>query len=723
MKRNGLLLLCLLAVFSAYGQGKKIELADIYGKGTFRAKSVSGVRWMNDGRYYSSRQGGNVVKIDVATGEVAETIVSSSDLNPSINWVAYEFSNDEKQMLFMTDFESIYRRSFKANYYVYDLASKELKPLSEGGKQSYATFSPDGTRIAFVRDNNLFYVDLSTMKEMQITNDGKFNHIINGSTDWVYEEEFGFAKAFYWSPDGNKLAFYTFDESGVKEYNMQMWNDKAVYPVDYRFKYPKAGEDNSIISISVYDLNSKKVTPMDIGSEKDIYIPRINWTTDSDLLSIRWMNRLQQELKIIHANVKTGKGKTVLTEKSDTYVDINYCDNLTYLEDGKHFVRTSEKDGYKHIYLHKMNGKLVRQVTKGNWEVTEYVGLDQEEERFYYISTEESPLERQFYSINMKGEDKKRLSSMKGTNSVNMSPDFSLYLNYHSSIESPTVVTLFEVKGNKSVKVMEDNAELKETLKGYSMNMPEFFKVLTEDNIELDGWMIKPADFDESKKYPVLMFVYGGPGSQLVTNSWGGRNFYFHQMLAQEGYIVACVDNRGTDGRGAKFKKATYANLGKYEVQDQVTVAKHLGSMNYVDADRIGIWGWSYGGYMSSLCMTLGADVFKAGIAVAPVSNWRFYDTVYTERFLQRPQDNASGYDDYSPVYHADKLKGKFMLVHGTGDDNVHFQNAIALQNALIDANKQFESFYYPNRNHGIYGGTTRLHLYKMMFDFWKRNL
>lgn len=713
--RRVLSIFLMVLCFPAFAQ-QQITVNDIY-SGKFSQQTVSGVKWMNDGQFYSSREDNNVVKIDLTTGKVVDYLVKGDDLNPAIQWDAYSFSNDEKKMLFRSETERIYRRSFKSSYYIYELESKKLTMLSEGGKQSYATFSPDATKVAFVRNNNLFYVDLATMKEVQVTHDGKFNFIINGSADWVYEEEYGFAKAFYWSADGSKLAYYRFDESTVQEYNMQMWNDSEKYPVDYRFKYPKAGSENSSVGIFIYHLEDQKNVAVELGEEKDIYIPRINWTQDANLLSVRRMNRLQNKLEIIHVDAQTGKGNVVLTEESETYVDINYCDDLAYLSDGTHFVRTSEKDGFKHIYLHNMDGTLDQQITSGDWEVTQFVGYNESTNSFYYISTENSPLQRHFYTIGLNGKKKKRLSTKDGTNSVNMSPDFKLYINYHSSLNSPLTVTLHDSKGKK-LKELKNNDGLKKTAKEYGVQPVELFNFETPDKIKLHGWMIKPKDFDEKKKYPVLMFVYGGPGSQLVTDSWAGRNAYWHQMLAQKGYIVACVDNRGTDGRGAAFKKSTYANLGKLEVQDQISAAKHLGAKSWVDENRIGIWGWSYGGYMSSLCMTLGADVFKAGIAVAPVSTWRFYDSIYTERFLKRPQDNPEGYDEYSPVKHAHKLKGAYFLIHGTGDDNVHFQNAIAMQNALIKANKQFDSFYYPNRNHGIYGGNTRIHLYNMMTEF-----
>jgi dipeptidyl-peptidase-4 len=722
--------LCLMLLTSAHAQQKKnITVEDIWQRNTFRMSSVHGVDWMKNGQFYTSQVQDNnsgaahVIRYNITTGQIADTVFNGNTValaGRPFGFDSYGFSPDETKILFATETEPIYRRSFKASYFIYDLGSRQLTPLSTGGKQSYATFSPDGSKVAFTRDNNLFYVDLASKREIQITKDGEFNKIINGSTDWVYEEEFSFAQAFFWSPDGKKIAFYTFDESEVKEYNMQVWG--TLYPVDYRFKYPKAGEKNSVVGISVYHLDNNNIVKMDVGPEKDQYIARINWTQNPDLLSMRRMNRLQNKLEVLHAEANTGKSNVVLTEKADTYIDIN--DDLTYLQDGKHFIFSSELGGYKHIYLYDINGKLKKQITRGNWEVDEVVGVDEKRGVVYFTSTEVSPMERHFYSINLNGKNKKKLSEGAGTHTINMSTDFKYYLDYYSSANVPVVVKLHEGKDGKMLRVLEDNKALNSKLASYDISPLEFFSFKTpSEGVSLNGYMIKPSSFEENKKYPVLMFVYGGPGSQQVKDSWTGGNYLWYQMLAQKGYIVVCVDNRGTGGRGAEFKKVTYANLGKYETVDQIETAKYLGSLPYVDKSRIGIWGWSFGGYMTSLAMTLGADYFKTGIAVAPVTNWRFYDSIYTERYLKTPQLNASGYDDNSPVTYADRLKGKYLLIHGTGDDNVHFQNAVAMQDALIKANKQFESFYYPNRNHGIYGGNTRLHLYKMMTDFLDRNL
>lgn len=709
-----------------------ITLEDIFSKGTFQQKSVHNINWMKDGQFYTSRVSNQNVGADfilqyaIETGNIVDTLVNGQELilpqsQSPFRFDGYTLSPDEQKVLLATQQESIYRRSTKAYFYIYDLKNDQLQPLAGGDKQSYATFSPDGSKVAFVRNNNLYYVDLNTMKEYAITHDGQWNHIIHGSSDWVYEEEFVFAKAFFWSPDGKAIAYYTFDETEVKEYNMQLWT--GLYPQDYTFKYPKAGEKNSRIDITIYHLENKKTVAMELGEEEDIYIPRIYWTPGSDMLSIIRMNRLQNKLEILHGDIQSGTTKVVLTEESKTYVDINFTDDLTYLQDKKHFIRTSEKDGYKHIYLHRMDGRLVRQITKGAWEVEEMLGIDENNNLIYYTSTAVSPLERHLYVVGLNGKNNRKLTESAGVHNINMSPDFRYYINYASSARSPLTVSLHTAPSGKRIKILEDNSQLRATLERYQWRPKEFFSFKISDGTALNGYIIKPTDFDPQQRYPVLMYVYGGPGSQLVLNAWGSSRELWLQHLAQQGYIVVCVDNRGTGGRGKGFKDITYGQLGKYEVEDQIEAAKYLASLGYVDDTRIGIWGWSYGGYMSSLCLFLGADYFKAAIAVAPVSSWRFYDTIYTERYLQTPQLNGSGYDDYSPLNHTEKLAGQYLLIHGTGDDNVHFQNAVALVDSLVAHNKQFESFYYPNRNHGIYGGNTSLHLYKMMTSFVLENL
>jgi dipeptidyl-peptidase 4 len=707
-------------------QRQRITLEDLWVKGTFAARSVQGFNWMRDGRYYSALEKGEVVQHDVTTGQATQTLVSSQQLRPAgadqpIPVDGYQFNADEQKMLFSTATEPIYRRSTKANYFVYDRAAQKLVPLSAGGKQSYATFSPDGRRVAFMRQNNLYVVDLTTMQETPITTDGALNKLIHGGGDWVYEEEFEVSKAFKWSPDSRQLAYLSFDESQVPEYNLQEWG--PLYPKDYRYKYPKAGEANSVVTVSAYDLEGKRTVKMDIGAETDQYIPRIEWTQTPGLLSIQRINRLQNDLELLHGNTATGKTEVVWHDTDKAYVDVT--DDLRYLKNGKQFIVTSERDGYRHIYLFDMKGKLVKQLTKGAWEVSEFVGVDEAKGQAYYVSAEASPLQRHLYRVDLKGKGKTRLGEAGGgTDVVNMSPDFRYYLNYHSAANEPQTVSLRSGQDGKLVKVLEDNAQLKQRMQDYGFVPQEFFSFKTTEGVTLNGTMIKPAQMEAGKKYPVLTFLYGGPGSQKVVDKWNGVDYYtWFQLLAQQGYVVAIVDNRGTGGRGAEFKKCTYAQMGKLETIDQGEAAKYLGAQPWADKARIGIFGWSYGGYLSALAMTKNADLYKAGISVAPVTNWRYYDSIYTERFLKKPQDNAVGYDDNSPVQFANLLKGKYLLVHGTGDDNVHFQNSVAFTDALVKANKDFEQLYYPNRNHGIYGGNTRLHLFRQMTNFLLENL
>ncbi|GAB3503417.1 S9 family peptidase [Spirosoma knui] len=726
--------LLLFIATSALGQTQKaVTLDDVWGRnqGTFSPRTVSGVNWMKTGGFYTTLDGGKITKFNITTGQPVETLfderqATTLGAGKTITIDDYQLSADEGKLLITTQEEPIYRRSSKAEFYVYDLATKQLKPLSAKGKQQYATFSPDGKRVAFVRDNNLFAVDVATGKETQLTTDGKRNAIINGGADWVYEEEFSMARAFEWSPDSRKVAWIRFDESRVPEYDMQLWG--GLYPVEYRFKYPKAGEANSIVTVWIADVATGKKVQAQTGrsvepSETDMYLPRIQWTKNSNLLSIRRLNRLQNKLDLLHVSASTGQATTVLTETSPTYVDLEFTDDLTYLQDGKSFIWSSERSGFKHLYLYDLAGKLIRPITTGNFEVATVSGVDEKTGTIFFTSTEVSPLERHLYRIGLDGQNKQQLTTQSGTYTANFSPDFTYYLLYHTSVSSPTRVSLREAKSPTDVRVLESNDALKSRLAGYSIAQKQFIQTKAADGTPLNGWMIKPLNFDSTKKYPVLMFVYGGPGSQTVKNDWDARDFFWYQTLAQKGYLIVSVDGRGTGARGTAFRTATYAQLGKLETEDQIAAARDLKTLPYVDPNRVGIWGWSYGGYMTALCMTLGADVFKAGISVAPVTNWRFYDTIYTERYLKRPQENAAGYDDNSPVTHAAKLRGPFLLIHGTGDDNVHFQNSVAFENALIAAGKQFQSFYYPNRNHGIYGGNTRLHLYTMLTDFIEKNL
>lgn len=723
------LLILLLISGSVFAQSRQnITLEDIFKRNTFTQRSVYGLNSMKDGKSFAS------IQRDPQTGKifVAKNNFKDGSLNKALYFqddliyksdtleMSTAFSNDERKVLIAQDEEPIYRHSTKANYYVYELDSRKIIEVSPNGKQSFASFSPDGRKVAFVRANNLFVKELDgDLKEIQITSDGSLNRIINGQSDWVYEEEFAFAKAFFWSPDGQNIAYYKFDESLVREYSMTVFD--KLYPTEYKYKYPKAGEKNSVVSIHVYNLPGQTTVKVDIGQETDQYIPRLRWTTQSSSLCVLRMNRHQNKLDYLLADALSGKSKVILTETDKYYIDIEK-EQLTFLKNGKQFINVSERDGFNHIYLYDLNGKVLKQITKGSWEVTELYGIDENTQTVFFQSAEYSPSQRDIFSIKLNGSGKRRLNKKAGTNHATFSADFSYFILNHSTANQPAYITLNDRSGNM-VRVLEDNAALSARLVNYKIAPTEFFDFNTSEGISLNGWMIKPADFNAQKKYPVLMFVYGGPGSQSVADAWGGTRNKWYNMLAQQGYIVVCVDNRGTGFRGSEFKKVTYKNLGRYETADQIEAAKWLASQSYVDPGRIGIFGWSYGGYMSSLCITKGADVFKMAIAVAPVTNWRFYDTIYTERYLQTPQENPDGYDDNSPVNFAHLLKGKFLLVHGTGDDNVHFQNSVVLSEALIQANKPFEQAYYPDKNHGIYGGETSMHLYSKMTDFIINNL
>ncbi len=713
-----------LLPFLSFAQ-KAVTLDDIWKNYTFRQNAIQNFNWTSDGKHYTALKDGKIIKYDAIDPQKFEVLFDQNQQTTvdgkKIQMQQFSLSEDEQKILIQTESEPIYRRSSKEVNYVYDRSTKVLKPLSNKGKQMHASFSPDGNFVAFVRENNVYLVDLKQGKEKAVTTTGVNNKLIHGASDWVYEEEFSFAKAYFWSPDSKKIAYYSFNEEKVPEYNMQMWGD--LYPKDYRYKYPKAGEANSIVSISIYQLPTAKTVKVDVGTETNQYIARVKWTQDANILSLMRLNRLQNHLDLMHANATTGKSSIVYQEDSNTSLEIESIgDDITYLKDKAHFVFSSEKSGFKHLYLGEIATGKLTPITQGNWEVADVYGVDEVNQVIYYSSAEISPIQREVYKIKMDGTGKQMLSVKGGMNSANFSSDFSLYTLNHISATEPLQIVLKNAKG-EVVRVLEENTKLKQQFKDYGFSFREFIKVPIDGGVELNGYWIRPKNFDPNKKYPVLMHVYGGPGSQQVLDTWGGQDFIWYQYLLSKGYLIYCVDNRGTGARGVAFKRITYKNLGKYEVQDQIAAAKWIGQLPYVDAARIGIWGWSYGGYMSSNCLMQGADVFKAAISVAPVTNWRFYDSIYTERYQGLPQDNAAGYDDNSPVSHVNKLKGNLLLVHGTGDDNVHYQNAVALQEALIKANKQFESFYYPNRNHGISGGVTRLHLYQMMTSFLERKL
>ncbi len=744
---------------AASAQTKNITLEDIWTKGTFRAKGIGAIRSMADGEHYCTMSRTGIAKYKYATGEKLEDVCLFN--TPEMNKKAaslppmesYEFSADEQKILLSCGFEPLYRHSGVSDYYIYDVQDKTFTKISMGGKQRLTTLSPDGTKVAFVRDNNLYWMDLATLEEHAITTDGKVNEIINGTTDWVYEEEFAITKGFQWSPDSKKIAYMRFDESKVKEYNMQMWG--ALYPEDYKYKYPKAGEDNSVVSLHVYNIETKgrftpvldgRSTTVADGKSKWEYIPRFQWTNTPDVLAVMVMNRLQNTMEILAVNTSNnGLNNNTISklyaEQCDTYVEVP--DTWQFITVGKgkkaqeQMLITSERDGYRHIYLYDMKGNLVRQVTSGNYEVCDVLGIDEKNQRLYYTSREHHPTQKSLFVIGFDGKKKQCLNDVTrnvkntedryvlGTYNATFSNGCKYYIRTYSTANDAPLYTLHDAKG-KLIKVLEDNQELSRKMKAeYETYRKTFNSFTTSIGIEINYYTIKPKNFDKNKRYPVLIYVYGGPGNQQVSDSYGYSDYYWYHMLAEKGYIVFCFDGRGTGGRGAQFKKQTYRDLGRMECEDAIEAARWLGKQSWVDKDRIGIWGWSFGGYLSTLSLLKGNDVFKMAIAVAPVMNWRYYDNIYTERFLGLPKDNAKGYDDNSPLNFADRLKGNYLLIHGTGDDNVHFQNSAEMVEKLEEAGKQFEFRIYPNKNHSIYDntGNTRLNLYQLMTDFILRKL
>lgn len=720
--RKLFLLQFIVCIYSLTAQ-QKITIDEIY-NGTFRAKGMDELKSMKNVNQYTVLNFDNQTRsqqielYDFATLKKVATVIdtkSFSELKDGID--SYRFSNDEKQLLIANNLTQIYRHSFTADYYLFNLNTQEISKILNQVQEP--TFSPDGTKIAYSRANNLFLYDIASKYETQITNDGQKNAVINGITDWVYEEEFTFVRAFDWSTDGKHLAFIRFDESLVPNFSMDLYQ-KDLYPTAQTFKYPKAGEKNAAVSLHIYSLNTKGSKQINIGKYDNFYIARLKWTNDPNLVSIQVLNRHQDNLDLLFIDAVSGNASVVLNEKDKAYVDVT--DNLTFLKDNS-FIWTSEKDGYNHIYLYDKKGKLKNQVTQGNWEVTSYYGFDEKTKTVFYQSVEKGSILRDVYKISLDGKKKVRLSSQTGTNAATFSPDFSLFINSFSSVTVPTFYTLNSAIDGKQVQEIVNNNTLLDKLKKYDLPAKVFFELTTEKGHKLNAWMIKPKDFDETKKYPVFMNQYSGPGSQQVSSQWFSTNDYWFMMLAQQGYVVVCVDGRGTGFKGAEFKKCTQKELGKFEVEDQIDAAKVIGNYAYVDKSRIGIFGWSYGGFMSSNCLFKGADVFKMAIAVAPVTNWRFYDSIYTERYMTTPQENASGYDENSPINHVSKLKGNFLLIHGTADDNVHVQNTMQMVEALVQANKQFDWAIYPDKNHGIYGGKTRVQLYTKMTNFIKEKL
>lgn len=701
-------------------QKQQITLEEIW-KGTFREEYLQSYQPMNNNKYsllgvnYATKSTAIDV-YDYATLEKTETIIDSKNLNDIAYFDDYSFNDNETKILLSTNSESIYRHSTQAIYYVYDRAAKKTVLVDKAPIQE-PTFSNDSKRIAYVKGNNMFIKDLESNTTTPITTDGKINFTINGIADWVYEEEFSYVKAFAWSTNSDKIAYLKFDESEVPFFSMDIVGNE-LYPSQHTFKYPKAGEKNSKVTLHIYDLNSKTTETVALGDYE--YIPHITWTSENDKLAVVTLNRLQNHLTLFSVDTKDNSTAILLEEKDAAYVDVININNLTFLKDNS-FIWQSEKDGFNHLYHYNASGKLKKQITKGSWEVTKFYGINTKSKTLFYQSAEDGSTNRTIYKIGLNGKYKKRLSAASGTNDADFSKDKNYFILNHSDAKTPTSYHLYSAK--KHLKEITNNDILLEKLSNYQLSEKVFSEIKTQ-NGSFNMWMLKPADFNPEKKYPLLMVQYSGPGSQEVANTWHSYNDYWFQYLAQKGYVIACVDGRGTGYKGAAFKKVTYKELGKYETIDQIEVAKELGKLPYINTDKIGIWGWSFGGFMATNCLLKGNDVFNTAIAVAPVTSWRFYDTVYTERYMGIPQDNPSGYDDNSPLFHAEKLKGNYLIVHGTGDDNVHVQNAYQMTNALIRENKPFDQAIYPDRAHGIYRGqNTRLHLFTKMSKFLDQHL
>ena len=739
MKRVKYLLIMMLVVLMAAAanaqEKKNLELTDIFEQGVFQTKGISGMTSMRNGNTYGTLDAGNFVIYDYATGEVTDTLfrykdlIMEGDTLPIRASQSFKLSKDESKVLFMTNINMIYRHSFTADYYVYDLTTKSLKPLSDNGSQRLASFSPDGTKVAFMRDNNLFIKDLESNEEIQFTSDGLYNNIINGAPDWVYEEEFSFSQGFFWSPDNKKIAYYKFDESKVQKFQMEEF--EGLYPEWFSYKYPKAGEDNSVVEVYVYDLESGLTKKMDTGEETDIYLPRMKWTKDANVLAIQRLNRHQNHLEILAADATTGETRVFYNEENQYYVDIT--DDWTFLEDGKSFLMTSEKSGYNHIYMCRLDGKKAKALTSGKWDVTRIYGFDGNE--IYFQAAKHSPTERQIYAVNLKGKVREIVGD-EGVNNARFSKTFSYFININSTVTKPHQYTLYNNAG-EVVRVLEDNHELVEKLKEYNLSEKQLVKISDPafvmpdgTTVDVDAWRIMPTDFDPNKQYPVLIYVYGGPGHQTVMNQWGDGYWSWMQYLAQHGIISISINNRGSGAQGEMFKKMTYLELGKYETEDMITLAKYMAAQPYVNPEKIAIFGWSYGGFMAANGITKGADVISTAVSVAPVTNWRYYDNIYTERYMRTPQENPDGYDANSPVSNTAMIKGNYLLCHGSGDDNVHYQNAMELIKSMIANNVQFDLMIYPNKNHGIYGGYPEygegectMHLFTKISSFLLKHL
>jgi dipeptidyl-peptidase 4 len=726
MKRNLfaivlVFLFVLLSGISFAGNNIPLTLDKIFKEYQFYPENIEGISSMADGDHYTLLESAStIVSYDYATGRIRQVLYSAEEVSDSgFSYIDdYAFSADENKILLTTGKSNRYRHSFEAEYYIYDRATGKTEPVDETGKQRLAAFSPDGNKVAYVKDNNLYCKNLADNTVTRVTTDGLKNSIINGAPDWVYEEEFSLTQGFCWSPDSRKIAFYRFDETAVPEFDMTLFND--LYPRTYRFKYPKAGEKNSVVEVRVYDTRNGRTASMEAGRE-DQYIPRITWTGSADTVCIIRLNRLQNKVDVLLCNAGNGLSRILFSEENPKFISEINDDYIHFTPDGRSFIIRSERSGYFQYYLYSISGAYLNPVTQGEWDTDAVLGIDDRNRTLYYSSAEDSPLRRSVYSVKFDGTHKTKMSGEAGTNSAVFSRNFKYYINTWSDANNPPRITLHKINGT-ILRVLEDNGSLQNNLRIFGFTQKKFITIPGKDKQVLNAYLVLPPDFDSSRVYPLFIKVYGGPEEQDVTDSWD-NDMVWQQYLAQHGIVVACIDNRGTNGRGEAFRKSTYMELGKLETEDQINAALYLGGKSWIDENRIGIWGWSYGGYMTLLCLTKGAGIFKMGIAVAPVTNWRFYDTIYTERFMRTPRENPDGYDLNSPIHYTGKLRGKLLLVHGMGDDNVHFQNSVEFADQLIMDNKQFEEFFYPNKNHNIAGGNTQYHLYTMLSRFVLENL
>ena len=733
MKKIIIMCIALVMASSTLSAYEKMNLKDI-AEGQFAAQRIDGINPIKGTDQYAqlSRDGKQIVLYSFKTGKQTAVLfdVNNTQGERVDQFDGYIMSPDGRYILIATQRQAVYRRSFKAVYYIYTVQSKKLERLSDGGPQQAPVWSPDGNSVAFVRDNNIFLVKLLYgNSESQVTKDGKFNEVINGIPDWVNEEEFGLSRALTFNADGTMLCWIKYDESKVKQYSLQFFKgsnpermENATYPSTYSYKYPKAGEENSIVSAWSFDIKSRRIQQLNIPLADDGYMPRIISTEDPDKIVIFTMNRHQDVLNLYSVNPRSTVSKLLIKESVPKYVKEETLDNIRLGKD--YILLPSDRDGFMQLYLYSGTGTLKRKIGDGKFDITNVYGVDEKTGDVYYQAAALNAHDRQIYVSHTNGKVE-RLTNQEGWNTAIFSGDYQYFINTWSDYNTPYVYTTRNNDG-KLIATNVDNHELKAKTQQYGWSKREAFSFTTSEGIKLDGWIVKPAQFNASKKYPVIMFQYSGPGSQQVVNSWNagamGQGGAFDQYLAQQGFIVVCVDGRGTGGRGADFEKSTYLKLGDLESKDQVEAASYLATLPYVDKDNIGIWGWSFGGFNTLMSMSNGKSIFKAGVAVAPPTDWRFYDTIYTERYMRTPKENSQGYD-VNPIQRANNLSGALLICHGMADDNVHPQNAFEYSEALVQADKDFKEIYYTNRNHSIFGGNTRNHLLRQITEWFITHL